>query len=153
MAALACEICGGKLIMCSGGIAVCDNCGMEYRQDRIKEMIQEIRGVVQIDNSNMIDNWMKMGNSAANVGNYKEAYNYFTKVVEVDPQNWRAIFEKGEAAAYQSTPDNLRTEELRQGITTALDIIEGLNMPDDEVAKTKNYFANAVHGFILMYGI
>ena len=94
MAALVCDICGGKLVMGSGGIAVCDSCGMEHSPDRMKEKVQEIKGTVQVDNSHMIDSWMKMGKSASEAGNHKEAYDYFTKVVELDPQNWRAIFEK-----------------------------------------------------------
>lgn len=61
MAALVCDICGGKLVMGSGGIAVCDSCGMEHSPDRMKEKVQEIKGTVQVDNSHMIDSWMKMG--------------------------------------------------------------------------------------------
>lgn len=144
MAALVCDLCGGKLIMGSGGIAVCDSCGMEHSQDRMKEKIQEIKGVVQVDNSHMIDNWMKMGTSAAQAGNHQEAYDYFTKVIEVDPQNWRAIFEKGKAGAWQSTLANLRTAEIYQGITMALEIINSLNMPENEVAELKNEFAVAL---------
>ena len=144
MAALVCDICGGKLIMGSGGIAVCDSCGMEHSQDRMKEKIQEIKGVVQVDNSHMVDNWMKMGTSAAQAGNHKEAYDYFTKVIEVDPQNWRAIFEKGKAGAWQSNLANLRTAEIYQGITMALDIIKGLDMSEEEVAQIKNEFAVAL---------
>ena len=36
MEALQCDICGGKLVMGSGGIAVCDSCGMEYKKERIQ---------------------------------------------------------------------------------------------------------------------
>lgn len=73
MAALICDICGGKLVMGSGGIAVCDSCGMEHSPDRMKEKIQEVKGVVRVDNTHMVDNWMKMGTSAAQAGNNKEA--------------------------------------------------------------------------------
>ena len=46
MAALVCDICGGKPIMDGGGIAVCDSCGMEYSPDRMKEKIQEVKGTI-----------------------------------------------------------------------------------------------------------
>lgn len=49
MKTLVCEICGGKLIMQSGGVAKCDSCGMEYTKERIQEKIQEIKGTVKID--------------------------------------------------------------------------------------------------------
>lgn len=144
MAALVCDICGGKLIMGAGGIAVCDSCGMEHSPDRMKEKIQEVRGIVRIDNTHMVDNWMKMGTSAAQAGNNKEAYEYFTKVIEVDPSNWRAIFEKGKAGAWQSTLANLRISELYQGIKMALEIIEGLALPEEELVSIKNEFAVAL---------
>lgn len=144
MAALVCDICGGKLAMGSGGIAVCDSCGMEHTKERMQEKVQEIKGAVRIDNSHMTDNWMKMGNAAASAGNHKEAYEYFTKVIEVDSENWRAIYEKGKAGAWQSTLGNLRTSEIYQGITLALEIIERSNLTEDEIVGFKNEFAVAL---------
>lgn len=145
MAALVCDICGGKLMMGAGGIATCDSCGMEYTQDRMKEKIQEIKGVVRVDNSHMIDNWMNMGKAAAEAGNQKEAYEYFTKVLEVEPDNWRAIYEKGKAAAWQSTLGNLRLSELYQAVKAALSIIEKLGMPEENVREIKNEFLVAIY--------
>lgn len=144
MAALVCDICGGKLVMGSGGIAVCDSCGMEHSPDRVKEKIQEVKGVVRVDNTHMVDNWMKMGTSAAQAGNNKEAYEYFTKVIEVDPDNWRAIYEKGKAGAWQSTLANLRTSEIYQGIKMALEIIARSDMDEKELIDVKNEFAVAL---------
>ena len=131
--------------MGAGGIATCESCGMVHDQNRIKEKIQEIKGVVRVDNSHMIDNWMKMGTSAASAGNNKEAYEYFTKVIEIDPENWRAIYEKGKAGAWQSTLSNLRISELYQGINMALEIINRSNMPEEELKDVKNEFAVALY--------
>ena len=39
MAALVCDLCGGKLIMGAGGVATCDSCGMEYSPERMKEKV------------------------------------------------------------------------------------------------------------------
>ncbi|MPM64981.1 hypothetical protein SDC9_111873 [bioreactor metagenome] len=141
MAALVCDICGGKLVMGSGGIAICESCGMEHSPDRMKEKIQEIKGTVRVDNTHMIANWMKMGTAAAQAGNHQEAYDYFAKVIEVDPENWQAIYEKGKAGAWQSTLDNLRTTEIYQGITNALDIILHIEMSEEELVSVKNEFA------------
>lgn len=69
MAALVCDVCGGKLIMGTGGTAVCDSCGIEYSTDRMKEKIQEIKGVVRVDNSHMVENYLKMAKSAIDAGN------------------------------------------------------------------------------------
>ena len=111
----------------------------------MKEKVQEIKGTVRVDNSHMVDNWMKMGTSAAQAGNNKEAYEYFTKVIEVDPNNWRAIFEKGKAGAWQSTLGNSRTSELYQAVHMATEIIVNSDMPAEEVANLKNEFAVAIY--------
>lgn len=141
MEALQCDICGGKLVMGSGGIAVCDSCGMEYKKERIQEKVQEIKGTVRIDNSHMINTWMEQGIKAADAGNQEEAYSYFSKVVELEPQNWRAVFEKGKAAAWQSSLRNLRISELYQAISLALDIIQQSEMESTAVVEAKNEFA------------
>lgn len=145
MAALVCDICGGKLVMGSGGVAVCDSCGMEYSTERMREKVQAIKGTVQIDNSNMVGTWMKMAQSASEAGNQKEAYDYYAKVLEVEPSNWRALFGKGKAAAWQSTLANSRTSELYQAVKMSIGIIEHSDMTADEIASAKNEFAVAIY--------
>ena len=49
MAALMCEICGGKLMGRPGGIFECDSCGMTYDIEWAKAKIQEIKGTVQVE--------------------------------------------------------------------------------------------------------
>lgn len=50
MEKLCCDICGGTLVMQSGGkVAVCDSCGMQYSTERMREKVQEIKGVVSIE--------------------------------------------------------------------------------------------------------
>ena len=41
MVSLHCEICGGNLTAKSGGIFVCDNCGIQYDKVRIQEMLRQ----------------------------------------------------------------------------------------------------------------
>ena len=112
MAALVCDICGGKLIVGAGGVTVCDSCGMEYSVERMREKIQEIKGVVQIDNSNMIENWMKMGDRATQAQNYQEACEYYTKIVETDPENIIAIYKRGKSNIKQSTIEDIKAQEF-----------------------------------------
>lgn len=141
---MVCDICGGKLVMRTGGIAFCDSCGMEYSLEAMREKIQVIQGVVQIDNSNMVASWMNMANSAAEAGNHKEAYEYYTKVLEVEPLNWRAIFGKGKAGAWQSTLANSRTAELYQAVKKAIALIDEADMPLEEIIQAKNEFAMSI---------
>jgi hypothetical protein len=141
MAALVCDICGGKLIMGQGGIAFCDSCGLEYSQQRLKEKIIDGMDSVHSDHTSIIDHWMRMGKAASESGNYRGAYDYYVKVLELEPNNWRAIYEKGKSGAWQSTLDNLRTSELHQAVNEALIIIADLDLQEDEICQLKNEFA------------
>lgn len=127
MAALVCDLCGGKLIMGAGGIATCESCGMEHSADRMKEKVQEIKGTVRVDNSHMIENYFKMAENALDASNNEEADNYCNKIIEIDPLNYRAWFIKGKAVGWQSTLGNPRISETINAFTNALD-----NCPEEE---------------------
>lgn len=64
MAALVCDICGGKLIGKPGGIFECDSCGMEYSQDWAKEKIQEIKGTVKVEGTVNVQGSVTVDNKA-----------------------------------------------------------------------------------------
>lgn len=141
MAALVCDLCGGKLIMGSGGIATCDSCGMEHSADRMKEKVQEIKGTVRVDNSHMIENYLEMANRAYGSSNNKEAENYCNKIIEIDPNNYQALMIKGKASGWQSTLQNSRFEEAINCFATAI-----TNAPDGEkddcISEAKEQISN-----------
>lgn len=60
MAALSCEICGGKLMAKAGGIFECDSCGMQYDKARIQEMVQEIKGTVKVEGTVEVTGTVKL---------------------------------------------------------------------------------------------
>ena len=134
MAALVCDLCGGKLMMKAGGIAACDSCGMEHGADRIKEKVQEIRGVVKVDSSHMIENYLEMARNAKDSGNNTEAETYCNRIIEIDPSNHHAWMLKGEAAAWQST---LQDSRIGEGVNS---FIRGINCaPEDEKNNLIDY--------------
>lgn len=120
MAALVCDICGGKLIMGAGGIAVCDSCGMEYSIDRMKEKVQEIRGTIRVDNSHMIKNYLELANNAYNANNNVEAESYCNKIIEIDSANSEAWLLKGKSCGWQSTSENPRIAESVSAFVKAI---------------------------------
>lgn len=127
MAALVCDICGGKLSMGTGGLAVCDSCGMEHTKERVQEKVQEIKGVVRIDNSHMIDNYLGMAQSAYSSNNQAESESYCNKIIEIDPQNYQAWILKGKAAGWQSSIANDRILEASRCFLAGID-----NAPEEE---------------------
>ena len=110
MAALACDLCGGKLVMGAGGVATCESCGMEYTPERMREKIKENNGTIRaevpaapVDNSPVIDNFLSMAKTALDANNNAEAESYANKVIEAQPRHAEAWLIKGKAAGWQTT--------------------------------------------------
>ena len=142
MVALVCDICGEKLTMGAGGIATCNNCGMQYNAERIREKIRENNetngasgdtGTIESTQSGMsdaIDRLLGMAKSAHAAGNNLEAEIYCNKVLEADPSNYEAWIIKGQAAAWQSSLANSRINEGIQFIA------RGINYAPDEYKQS-----------------
>ena len=98
MAALQCEICGGKLMAKSGGLFECEYCGMQYDKTRIQEMVQEIKGTVKVEGtvqvtgtvkvegSVNIDNYLKRGQMALADGNWESARTFFDEALNINAE-------------------------------------------------------------------
>lgn len=121
MAALVCEICGGKLIGKAGGIFACDSCGMEYSKEWAQEKIQEIRGSVQIegsvdvtgstvmvDNTAFVEKYLQNARRAKDKEDWEETEKYYNLVEQNDPTNIEAIF----YSAYGKTKSSLLENDV-----------------------------------------
>ena len=98
MAALQCEICGGKLMAKSGGLFECEYCGMQYDKTRIQEMVQEIKGTVQgegtvevkgtvkVEGQASKENLLQRGRMALEDGQWDTAESCYNKILDMDPQ-------------------------------------------------------------------
>ncbi|WP_031551712.1 DUF6273 domain-containing protein [Oribacterium sp. FC2011] len=109
MAALQCEICGGKLIGKPGGIFECDSCGMEYSTEWAKAKIQEIKGTVKVEGTVQVEGTVKVEGGqnidsllalgfrelaqAKRLGkpNRDKAREYFEQALTFDAQNGDAL--------------------------------------------------------------
>jgi len=120
MSALKCDICGGKLTMGEKGVAVCDSCGMEHTQQRMQEKIQEIKGTVRVDNSPLVQNYLKLANNALDVENNAEAELYANKIIEIHMDNYEAWMIKGKAIGWQSTLKVTRIAESSNAFNMAI---------------------------------
>jgi DNA-directed RNA polymerase subunit RPC12/RpoP len=113
--------------------AICPQCGGELQLDNEKDtgfcmhcgsriVIRDAIKAVRIDNSHMIDTWMHMGNTAYEADNLSEAYDYYTKILEAQPDNWKATLNKAKSAAWQSTLANFRIKEALVGFAQAYNL-------------------------------
>ena len=137
MKQLTCEMCGGTDLVKQGGVFVCQACGTKYSVEEAKKMMIEGKvdvsgSTIKVDNSASIANYFKLAESAYDSDNQKEAENYCNKIIEIEPENYKAWLLKGKAAGWQSTLANIRIEESVNCFTKALD-----SAPDKEKNKIK----------------
>ena len=125
MKKITCELCGSNNIVKQGGMFVCQNCGTKYSLEEAKKMMNE--GTVKVDNTNMIENYLEIANRAFQSSNSTEAESYCNKVIEIDPNNYRALMLKGKAAGWQTTIQNNRFTEAINCFCSAIK-----NAPDKE---------------------
>lgn len=107
-----CPNCGGELQLPEDKATVkCMYCGGDIIvQDAISKAAEA-----------NVPNWLILAKAAIEGRNYKEAFNYYTKVLEVDPQNCEAWLGKGEAAGWLSTLADFRLPEMVGGIRKAIE--------------------------------
>ncbi|HVO65799.1 MAG TPA: tetratricopeptide repeat protein [Syntrophales bacterium] len=67
-----------------------------------------------------IKNLFELANSAFDDGNYQEANDYFTEMLEFDPENYEAHLGKGLSAGWLSTIANNRIGETTEGFIKAI---------------------------------
>lgn len=87
MAALQCEICGGKLMGRPGGIFECDSCGMEYDTAWARAKIQEIKGTVRVEGTVEVKGTVKVEGSASAENLLKRGF------MQLEDRNWAAAEE------------------------------------------------------------
>jgi tetratricopeptide (TPR) repeat protein len=105
-----CPQCAGVLqVPDDREIVKCMYCGVDV----------VVRQAIQLVSSNS-KNFLELAKTASIAGNYAEAYNYFTKVLETDPANADAWFGKGTAAGWQSSLVAFRFAEMLVAYDNAL---------------------------------
>lgn len=130
-------MCGSTDLIKQDGMYVCQSCGTKYSVEEAKKMMIEgtvdVSGsTVKVDNSASIENYFKMAQSAYDSSNQKEAEYYCNKIIEIEPENYKAWLLKGKAAGWQSTLANIRIEESVNCFTKAVD-----NAPEEDKERVK----------------
>ena len=97
---LCCDICGGALMMQSGGqTAICDSCGMQYSVERVREKVQEITGTVRVDGAvatrqtgtiEDVEQWRMLVRKYYNAGDFQAAEQIVKKILEAVPADIEA---------------------------------------------------------------
>lgn len=140
MKQLTCEMCGGTELIKQNGVFVCQTCGTKYSVEEAKKMMiegtVEIQGTVKVDNSSNIENYLNLAENALSAKNDKEAENYSNKILEIQPNHYKAWLIKGKAAGWQSSLANNRFLESIECFGKAVEYV-----PDPEASVLKKEVA------------
>ena len=98
MSALICDICGGKLLIGSGGVARCDSCGTEHTKERVREKALEIKGTVVVEGPVQIDSQneqLQLARLYTEKGRFEEAEEiYYKYAVDIPWEVWWGLAKK-----------------------------------------------------------
>jgi len=128
--------------------ATCPSCGGNLQvpddRDQVKCMYCGgnviVRQAIQLASGVNVANLIELAKAAASANNPKEAYDYYTKVLEYDPTNAAAWAGKGEAAGWMSTVKNIKTTEMIVGFNQAIKYT-----PDSDKQSMKVHCADAIN--------
>ena len=161
MAALQCEICGGKLMGKPGGIFECDSCGMEYSTEWARAKIQEIKGTVKVEGTVevqgtvkvdgpievkggvSVESLLKRGQLALEDGEWESADKAFDEVLNYDP-------ECAEAYVGKLMVDlRVKTQKELKGCAKSFDknsnYKKAVRFADDKLKSELNGFINHIN--------
>lgn len=112
-----CEICESNDIVKQEGLFVCQNCGAKYSLEEIKKITNSSSNV--LNDQNKIEKLLKNGMVLFNDNKFDEAYNYFTEILKLDPENYIAHFYKGISSAWKSSMKGEYYVDVARGATRA----------------------------------
>lgn len=83
-----------------------------------------------------IENLLTLAKNAEETGNYSEARDYYTRVLENQPNNCDALVGKGVCSLYGSNLNNIKSDEMIGYISKAIDYKKKeQNISDEEIDK------------------
>jgi hypothetical protein len=108
--------------------AICPFCGGDLRLPEDKKVLKcmycgkdiIVHDAIEKAVGPSTENLLVLAKSAQDAGNNKEAYDYFNRVLELNPTNYEAWFGKGASAGWLSTLADFRLPEMITGIETAI---------------------------------
>lgn len=116
MKAIKCEMCGSNDVVKQDGLYVCQNCGTKYSVEEARKLMiegtVEVTGTVKIDESQKVQTWNTFAETALRNGNFKEAYDYANKILELSPNFVGAWMIRMRCVAQMGTLESPRTSEV-----------------------------------------
>lgn len=99
MKKLVCELCGSTDLIKKDGVYVCESCGSKFTVEEARKMMVEgtvsVKGTVQVDDTNRLQNYFVQAEAALETGDKEKASNYCDKILENNVCYAKAWYLKG----------------------------------------------------------
>ena len=150
MKQLVCEMCGSTDLIKQDGVFVCQSCSTKYSVEEAKKLMVE--GTVKIDNSERINNLLKLARTAKDEDDSTNAAKYYSLILEEMPDSWEAKFystyyEAMECKVIEAYSMCIKLEKLAQPILTAIKETE----PEDNYAKCVGEVSDKIYAIASMF--
>lgn len=106
-----CEYCNSKVIV----------------EEAIEKYKLEVSGSIEINNLPKFDNYMKLGDRYYKDKDYSEAHEYYTKAIELDPDNYHAIIRQGFSKSLGSSNKDIDVNSAIKALKNAAEIMKKSN--------------------------
>lgn len=125
---LKCPQCGGDVELDENQqYGFCKYCGAKVQNTNFKV----IKGEVKIVGNPTVQNFMKLAKRDFEDENYGEALENYNKVLDIESDNWEAVYRRGICITKTTTLGAFRMEDIVKGSKNALKIIK----EDDKLSK------------------
>ncbi|MBQ8823383.1 MAG: hypothetical protein IJZ82_12130 [Lachnospiraceae bacterium] len=136
MQPLKCDLCDGTLTMNENGdFAVCDYCGVQYRTERLRVKVQEIKGVVEIIHGpNEKERLLNNAETFTKLNKYDEAWRIYATLQKDYPDDYIVWYRAFETTLTANITNN--TYHHLSGFVGLNDLVEtAVKLCDDNKKK------------------
>ena len=147
MAALQCEICGGKLIGKPGGLFECEFCGTEYSTEWARTKIQEIKGTVQVEGTVEVTGSVKVDGAVEVKGSVSKESLLRRGQLALEDKDWETAkdcYEKTLDAAPESAEAYFGLAMCEAEVNSLKDLVNTIEWENKNYLKGKRFASGAL---------
>ncbi|MBP1044415.1 hypothetical protein I6N95_25740 [Vagococcus sp. BWB3-3] len=151
MKKIVCELCGSNDFTKENGYWVCNHCQTKYTPEEAKKITVEGIVDVSIDKTTDLHNFQKLAIQYYNSSDFEQAKKYYSKILEINPEDWQATFYYGICSSKLS---NLASFKLMDSVNSAKNAINIILKADmQEKMKTEHIIeiVSAVNSVTISY--
>jgi tetratricopeptide (TPR) repeat protein len=145
MKKLVCERCGSTELTKQDDMWICNYCGCHYTPEEANKILVDVK--VTQDRDEEFENYNKLAFRALQDGVYDKANKYYTKMLEMKPDDWRGVYFSVMSEFLNDIHKNISLNYLTTTAQRAIELID-LNLEKMEIIDAKSLLLTC-HGAVI----